>query len=173
MSNNNISEAKYESIKSKIRKLHALAVGGTAGEARNAQKLLDKLCAEYGITLDEILDQESKKWYSFYVGGKKIHRKLFFQCYFKITNQSNISYRQVYGEKATIEVELTAYEYVEIKSLFEWHKTNFQRDLETMMQTLIDAYCSKHSLFSTRRREPERSHILQRMILGVFWLFKP
>lgn len=155
MKDGKLSNDKYESIVSKLRKLHALVVGGTPGEARNAQRLLDKLCAEYGITLDEILDQESKKWYEFFVGGKKIIQKLFFQCYYKISNSNKISYRQRGTERARLRVELTAYEYAEIKSLFEWHKANFQRDLDNVLKALFDAYCVKHALHSTRSNEDE------------------
>ncbi|MCM1079106.1 MAG: DUF2786 domain-containing protein [Bacteroidales bacterium] len=142
------NQEKYESIKSKLRKLNALAQGGEEGEAKNAQYLLDKLCAEYGVTLDEILDQESKKWYTFNVGARNVLKTLFMQCYFKVTNKSEISYNQ-YG-KASIEVELTAYEYAEIKSLFDWHKANFQKDVDNMLKTLVEAYCSKHALYSDR-----------------------
>lgn len=159
MNENDLSKDKYESIKSKLRKLHALVMGGTPGEARNAQFLLDKLCAEYGITLDEILDQESKKWYEFHVGGKKINLKLFFQCYYKITNSNEISYRQGSGEKARLRVELTAYEYAEIKSLFEWHKANFQKDLDNMLKALFDAYCLKHTLHSERTQSDDEEDL--------------
>lgn len=145
------SRKKYESIKSKLRKLYALVQGGEEGEAKNAQYLIDKLCAEHGVTLDKILDQESKKWYTFEVGAKKILKELFFQCYFKVVNKSEISYRPHKYKKAYIGVELTAYEYAEIKSLFDWHKANFQKDVDNMLKELLGAYCSKHTLYSDRQ----------------------
>lgn len=32
--------------------------------------------------------------------------------------------------------------------MFEWHLSNFQEEADNMMKTLVDAYCSKHRLFS-------------------------
>ena len=47
---------EYESIKNKLKKLLALAERGVQGEAENARRLLEKLCMEYGVSMDELLD---------------------------------------------------------------------------------------------------------------------
>lgn len=88
-----MENAKYESIKSKLRKLYALAQGGVEGEALNAQYLLDKLCAEYGIKLEDLLEQDKKKWYTFQTGSKKVYKTILFQCYFKVANTRSVDYR--------------------------------------------------------------------------------
>ena len=51
------TDKEFESIKSKILKLKALAERGEKGEAINAQRLLDKLLGQYGITLDEVIEK--------------------------------------------------------------------------------------------------------------------
>lgn len=81
------TDKEFESIKSKILKLKALAERGEKGEAINAQRLLDKLLGQYGITLDEVIEKtEERKWYKF-ACRKKYEQKLLHQCYFKALNK--------------------------------------------------------------------------------------
>lgn len=47
-----------------------------------------------------------------------------------------------------IGVELTAYEYAELTAMFKWHKGNFKKDMENMINTLLISYCSKHDITS-------------------------
>lgn len=146
----------YESIKSKLKKLFALAEGGFDGEARNARKILERLCGQYGITVEELLDTEKKEWYVFDVGARKIFTSLFVQCYCSVMGTSKMSYKRTYGSKSTVSVELTAYEYAELKSMFTWHKKNLKSDMENMMETLLISYCSKHDITSHVKDEEER-----------------
>lgn len=149
----------YESIKSKLKKLLALAEGGVGGEARNARKLLERLCEQHGVSIDELLDTEKKQWYDFKVGGRKIDKNIFFQCFFKVTNAREVNYRQSPYAKASLSVELTAYQYAEIKSMFDWHKANFQKEVDNMLDTLFHAYCSKLSLYSDNPNDDEDYHL--------------
>jgi len=136
----------YESIKSKLKKLLALAEGGVEGEAHNARILLEKLCRQYGVSLDEIFNTDKKKWYVFNVGSQDIFKNLFLQCYCCVLNTGEMSYRKVSISK--IGVELTAYEYAELSAMFKWHKDNFKKDMENMMDTLLISYCTKHDITS-------------------------
>lgn len=148
----------YESIKSKLKKLLALAEGGTDGEARNAQILLDRLCAQHGISVEELLDTEKKKWYRFEVGKRMIFKDLFVQCYCCVKNTDKMSFLRASSKE--FEVELTAYEYAELLSMFNWHKDNLKKDIENMMQTLLISYCSKHDITSHAKgedNEPRKS----------------
>lgn len=139
---------KYESLKAKLRKLAALAERGVGGEAANARRLMEQICREHGVSLDEVLNVETVKWYDFEIGRRKTDLSLFMQCYAKVTGNGGLSYRSL--SRSRISVELTAYQYAEISSLFEWHKENFKRDVENLMETLFQAYCSKHALFRER-----------------------
>ncbi|MDC1841775.1 DUF2786 domain-containing protein [Bacteroides uniformis] len=61
-------EKDFESIRSKVQKLQALAERGEKGEALNAKRLLDQLLAKYGVSLEEIVEaQEEKQQYTFNV----------------------------------------------------------------------------------------------------------
>lgn len=48
-------DEKYESLKAKLRKLAALAERGVGGEAENARRLMEQICREHGVSIDEIL----------------------------------------------------------------------------------------------------------------------
>ena len=69
--------SEYESIKNKLKKLLALAERGMQGEAENARRLLEKLCKEYGVSMDELLDENQVKYHFFEVGRNKIYLDLF------------------------------------------------------------------------------------------------
>ena len=58
----------------------------------------------------------------------------------------SLGYRQV--SRSQIAVEMTALQYAELASLFEWHKANFNKDLEDMKKNILLAYCRKHHLYS-------------------------
>lgn len=139
---------KYESLKAKLRKLAALAERGIGGEAENARRLMEQICREHGVSIDEILNVEERKRYRFEIGRHKIDMNIFMQCYSRVTGEKSMSYYR--ESRSAISVEMTAYQYAEISSLFEWHKQNFQRDVESQMDILFQAYCSKHRLFSER-----------------------
>lgn len=75
----------FESIRSKVLKLQALAERGEKGEAINARRLLDQLLAKYGVSLEEIVEaQEEKTTVHFQRKGKRVRIYLvypmLFQC---------------------------------------------------------------------------------------------
>ncbi len=149
----NKKEPQFESIKNKLRKLQALAERGYKGEAENAKRVLEKLCKEYGVTLDDILDREKVSRYRFNIGRAKIWLDLFMQCFANVTGQKELRYRQ--ATKSEIVVELTAYHYAEIANLFYWHKANLKEDIEKSQRLIFEAYIQKHHIFRDRSNDPE------------------
>ena len=141
--------SEYESIKNKLKKLLALAEQGVQGEAENARRLLEKLCREYGVSMDELLDENQVKYHFFEVGRNKVYLDLFTQCYYKVANTDQLSYKQI--SRSQIAVEMTAIQYAEMASLFAWHKANFDNDLEEMKKNILIAYCRKHHLLKFRK----------------------
>ena len=138
--------SEYESIKNKLKKLLALAEQGVRGEAENARRLLEKLCKEHGVSIEELLDENQLKYYRFDIGRNAIYKDLFTQCFCKVAQKVSLGYRQV--SRSQIAVEMTALQYAELASLFEWHKANFNKDLEDMKKNILLAYCRKHHLYS-------------------------
>ena len=99
------SKKEFESLKDKLKKLKALAERGCGGEAENAQRLLERLCAANGIDLGLLNDEEKKSRYTFNVGRNRVFITLFTQCYSKVTDSSKMSYRQ--ESRSEISLELT------------------------------------------------------------------
>lgn len=151
MNNENQS---FESIKSKLRKLQALAEKGYKGETEAAKRLLDKLCKQYGVSLEDILDREKINRYRFEIGKGKIWLDLFMQCYANVTGSKELRYIR---ESSSIirGVELTSYQFAEISNLFFWHKTNLKKDIEKTQRFVFEAYVQKHRIFRDRSNDPE------------------
>ena len=124
------SKKEFESLKDKLKKLKALAERGCGGEAENAQRLLERLCAANGIDLELLNDEEKKSRYTFNIGRNRVFITLFTQCYCKVTDSSKMSYRQ--ESRSEISLELTQVDYAE---------------LEDIKKTIIHAYCQKHRLY--------------------------
>ncbi len=150
------NSTEYESIKQKLLKLQALAEQGYRGEAVNAKRAIETLCAKYGITLDEILGEEQEvKRYEFEIGRYSYMLTLFVHCHGKVTGNRRLNYRQ--RSRSVIAVDLTPLQYAELCSLFEWHKANFQKDLQAMQKTIVEAYVNKHNLSAARDDDEEES----------------
>lgn len=65
-------DPKYESLKSKLLKLSRLADSCDTNEARNARYAIERLCSQYGISIEEITAEvQDSKWYDFEVGDRK------------------------------------------------------------------------------------------------------
>lgn len=143
----------FESIKSKLRKLQALAEQGYKGEAETAKRLLDKLCEQYGVSLDEVINQEQTNRYRFEIGKGKIWLELFMQCYANVTGHKELRYFKVFN--SSILVWLTAYQFAEISNLFFWHKANLKKDFEKTQRLVFEAYVQKHRIFRDRSNDPE------------------
>lgn len=73
-------DRKYESIKSRLRKLLALADRGYQGEAENAKKAIERICKEYGIRIEELFDTEKKREYKIEIGRSRDMMNLFIRC---------------------------------------------------------------------------------------------
>lgn len=138
-------EKDFESIMEKLKKLKALADRDCAGEAHNARRLLEKMCAKYGVKLEELAEEKPEK-HKFVVGRSVLLHTLFSQCYgYVMKNKQNMSYWRL--SRNEIVVECTKLEYVELLSLYEWHKAHFEKEFEEHRQLLLEAYISKHKIY--------------------------
>lgn len=138
---------EYESIKKKILKIYNLAERGVGGEALNAKKLLEQWLRKYDLCLSDILaEQNEKQLYEIKGAGQKHYRKLLFNCYAKVMNVGEVSYKTMRGSKR-IWFELTAYQYAELTAMFEWHKAQLDKELERLKDDATTAFIHKHRLF--------------------------
>ena len=144
---------QYESIKQKLLKLQALAEKGYRGEADAAKRAIERICAQYGVTLEEVLCVDQPQRYEFEIGRYKYMLTLFCQCHGVVTGIGQLSYYK--RSRNRIAVDLTPLQYAELSSLFEWHKANFLKDLAAMQDTIVEAYVNKHNIFRTLSEEEQ------------------
>lgn len=146
---------QYESLKAKLRKLQALAEQGYRGEAENARRAIERICEQYGVKLEDILDIDTKHRYTFEIGRAKEMMNLFIRCLSAICDTTDMGYWQ--PTRSSIRIELTALQYAEVSSLFGWHKDNYKRELDEFKQSFMSAYIGKHNLFFDNERNGGRN----------------
>lgn len=151
----NKKDPKYESLKSKLIKLSRLADSGDTHEARNARLAVERICQQYGVSIDEILsDEQESKWYEFDIGRSSKMLALFAQCHGVVTGKRRLTYRRI-PRSSKLDVCLTAFEYAELKSMFAWHQANYKAEREKTEETLFQAYIHKHNLFRAESESDE------------------
>lgn len=141
---------QFESLKNKLQKLQALAERGYNGEAENAKRAIERICQQYGIRLEDVLDIETKHRYTFEIGRGKDMMNLFIRCLSATCDTAEMTYSQ--PTRSSIRIELTALQYADVSSLFNWHKENFQREFEEFKRTFFGAYVGKHNLYFDSER---------------------
>lgn len=142
---------QFESLKKKLQKLQALAERGYRGEAENARRAIERICEQYGVKLEDVLDIETKHRYTFEIGRSKDMMSLFVRCLSSICGISGMTYSK--PSRSSIRVELTALQYADVQSLFNWHKANYERELAEFRRTFMNAYIGKHDLYTDRERK--------------------
>nr|DAT92793.1 MAG TPA: Protein of unknown function (DUF2786) [Caudoviricetes sp.] len=141
---------QFDSLKNKLQKLQALAERGYNGEAENAKRAIERICQQYGIRMEDVLDIETKHRYTFEIGRKKDMVSLFLRCLSAICDTTGMKYTQL--TRSSIRIELTALQYADVLSLFNWHKANYQQEYEEFKRTFMGAYVSKHDLYFDKER---------------------
>ena len=153
-----MEQKEYESIKKKILKLYALAERGVGGEAVNARRLLEQWLNRYGIRLADILAEENEKqWYEIKGANQEHYRKLLFNCYAKVTNRTEVTYKKTPRGKKRIWLELTAYQYAELSAMFEWHKARLDKEMKRLKDEATSAFIQKHNLFPETDNENDEN----------------
>lgn len=149
---------QFESLKNKLQKLQALAERGYNGEAENAKRAIERICQQYGIRMEDVLDVETKHRYTFEIGRGKDMMNLFIRCLSMICDTTGMTYTQ--PTRSSIRIELTALQYADVLSLLNWHKANFQREFDEFKRTFFGAYVNKHNLFFDSERSGGRDREL-------------
>ena len=141
---------QLESLKKKLQKLQALAERGYRGEAENARRAIERICEQYGVKQEDVLDIETKHRYTFEIGRSKDMMSLFVRCLSTICDISGMTYSK--PSRSSIRVELTALQYADVQSLFNWHKANYERELAEFRRSFMSAYIVKHDIYTDKDR---------------------
>ena len=153
-----------------LKKIRALAERGVGGEADNAEEILRRLMEKYGVSEDE-LDEEERRRHDFEYHGKE-QEKLLRQVVYKVTG--GYAYNLVYRAsgrkvKKRLGADCTAAEKVEIEFLFDFYTRLWERERDAF----LSAFIQKHRIFTIRDdiepQEVSREELLkmQALMLGM------
>lgn len=153
-----------------LKKIRALAERGVGGEADNAEEILRRLMEKYGVSEDE-LDEEERRRHDFEYHGKE-QEKLLRQVVYKVTG--GYAYNLVYRAsgrkvKTRLGADCTAAEKVEIEFLFDFYTRFWERE----RAAFLSAFIQKHRIFAIRDdiepQEVSREELLkmQALMLGM------
>lgn len=153
-----------------LKKIRALAERGVGGEADNAEEILRRLMEKYGVSEDE-LDEEERRRHDFEYHGKE-QEKLLRQVVYKVTG--GYAYKLVYRAsgrkvKTRLGADCTAAEKVEIEFLFDFYTRLWERERDAF----LSAFIQKHRIFTIRDdiepQEVSREELLkmQALMLGM------
>ena len=128
-----------EDKKSLLKKLHALAERGEAGEREAAEAALERLTKKYSITIDE-LDTEEVKVFEFEFHGDD-EKQLLIQIAWKVTNSlGNCSQKS----NQLFVVHCTESQYIEIEFLFDFYRRVWKQEREMLLRAFVD----KHGIYA-------------------------
>lgn len=141
---------EFETLRAKLRKIQALAERGAPGEKAQAQRMLDKLLAANGLTLEQLQD-ETKLWFWFPV-QTAAEFPLLTQCYRWLYDVAGpISYKEnkVTKERA---LELTLLQNAELQLCYSHYLQILratQKELRAALKHAARSVVQKYELFNT------------------------
>lgn len=141
-------------IKERLKKLYALALRGVGGEKEQAEAILKKLIAKYGVSMDD-LDEEVINEYEIKYSGEA-EQQILKQIVYKVTDDRGRTFGYTYiasgrACRSILGVRCTEAQKVEIEFLFDFYKKLYKKELEAFLL----AFIHKHELFG-RLKEGER-----------------
>lgn len=113
------------------KKLKSLSERGVGGEKENAEAQLKKLMAKHGITMDEI---EGEKLERKFIKISTDQQKLFFQVAYSVRKEV-----RGYKCKGGYNVQMTASEFLEVQSKFDFFWKTWNEELEIIYAAFVQA----------------------------------
>jgi len=141
-----MEKEKYESLVSRILKLQKLAEQGEGGEAQNARMAIEAIVNRYGLSLDEILNDNQEKMYKWTVKTAR-EKQLWRQCLGVVLNTWQPPCYQEKGNSYALLAKLTKLQYAEMSDMYAFHKANMEREYKEMIENFTNAYFGKHSIY--------------------------
>ena len=133
-----------EKIRQRMQKLLALARRGDGGEKENAQRFLDRMLKEHGMTMADLDDEvEPTQVFEFKYRGN-LEKRLLFQVVFTVLQVGSLKYGQ---HKTSIIMEMTRAQHLEVQMAFDIYR----RELENKVDQLFLAFIHKNQLFGLQK----------------------
>ena len=144
--------------KERLKKLYALAMRGVGGEKETAAAILAKLTKKYGISLDD-LDEEQVKNFDLEFHGE-IERKLLLQIVYKVTGDASNYHSLTWTAsgrpcRTQARVYCTEAQKLEIEFLHDFYKRLWKKETEA----LYGAFIQKHRLFGEPKEGDQPAEI--------------
>ena len=131
----------------RLRKLKVLAERGCPGEKDAAKLLLDRLCAKYGISQDQLVTADERETHWFKYKNGKCNRDLLAQCIGKVMKTSTFtSYSRGKngGTRNEIGIDCTAAEAVEIDLEYSFYSAILEKEMERLFRMFVQ----KNNIFN-------------------------
>lgn len=129
-----------EVVRRRIDKLRALAERGVGGEKETAQRKLDKLLKDNGLTLESLTSEETHYYLFSYTNEHT--RKLLNQVMYKVMGGEQRVYRSK-GKRMKIGLFCTSSQKVEIELDYEFYRNLFDAEVGN----LLTAFIQKQEIF--------------------------
>ncbi|UXA39113.1 DUF2786 domain-containing protein [Pseudomonas juntendi] len=143
-------------VQTKLRKLQALAERGVGGEKDNAQRMLEKLLARHGLTIDDLADERREiRWFP---AANKFESRLALQILSKICNTSSPDVYRHKQKPKLVGVRVTPAEAIE----FELHYDALRKALGDHFQDAFSAFIQVNRLFPSNSGEEPEANVTER-----------
>lgn len=124
---------ELEKLNRIAKKLQALAERGEGGEKVNAQKAFDAFIKKHGLSIDELLgNNKTRRWFKV----SKTKDKFFHQVAASVLGGKFSTFTRP-SLKGMVGIDLTAEEFVEVESRFDFFWRAYQEDLEVFYSAFI------------------------------------
>lgn len=130
-----INETMNAKTKSLLLKLYELSVRGVDGEKENAQYLLDKICKEHNVNINDLLDAHNRE-VQIKVISCNFQKRIFLQIAFKMGFDKGIV---KIGNKKTNEVwvKCSDVEFIELIEEYEFYKKEWKKEQKEFFLAFI------------------------------------
>jgi hypothetical protein len=122
-----------ERLIDRLRKIEALARSGVDGEQENAQRMLSELCERYNVTMDQIIQAETRP-YEFFVRDA-IDETLLIQIVGYICQIHNIPFWRRGRTRRILELTITQGE--DVRECYEHYRKVWRAQLKDLMHAFI------------------------------------
>lgn len=128
-----------QQVSEKILRIYRLARHGVGGEKVNAEKILQRMLKQAGLTLEDLESKEiGLKQYKF-TCRTKLEARLVSQIGFMITGVMSRE-REAYHHRGKFYIDLTPAEYAEISVIYGILRKQLQKELKSFYSAFLHAH---------------------------------
>ena len=148
-----------ESVLEKLRKIARLAEQGYKGEADTARRLLESRLKEYGLTIDDLLE-DRKQDREFKYSNKQGFRLFMAVLVHHFGSKSEEFQTARVNKRAKLFfVELTDIDFADFAPEWDYYRANLARELRKTEEAFLVAYVNKFDLFDITPKESDEPQV--------------